>query len=54
MAYVPDSLSAPSAGTRRAIPGRSVLAPLGAVVVFLILWEALVWPPTRDTGSCSS
>jgi NitT/TauT family transport system permease protein len=48
MAYVPASLTAPgapSAGARvgRAIFSRAVLAPIGAVVVFLILWELLVW-----------
>lgn len=48
MAYVPTSLTAPdspSAGSRvgRAIFSRAVLAPIAAVVVFLILWEALVW-----------
>jgi NitT/TauT family transport system permease protein len=51
MAYVPDSLSAPaapSAGAGRPFLGRSVIAPLGAVVVFLAIWEAIVringWP----------
>ena len=48
MAYVPASLTAPappSAGARvgRALFSRALLAPLGAVVVFLVLWELLVW-----------
>jgi hypothetical protein len=45
MAYVPASLTAPdapSARAGRALLGRSVVAPLGAVVVFLAIWEAIV------------
>jgi len=53
MAYVPSTLTAPdspSAGARvgRALVSRAVIAPIAAVVVFLILWELLVqamdWP----------
>jgi NitT/TauT family transport system permease protein len=53
MAYVPAPLTRPDApsagaGRGRAILSRSVLAPLGAVVVFLVIWEAIVrvngWP----------
>jgi len=49
MAYVPDSLSAPNAerAPKKGIGGfllsRSVVAPLAAVVVFLIFWEFIVW-----------
>ena len=47
MAYVPDSLTAsrPAKGSGfvAALTSRAVLAPLAAVVVFLLLWEALVW-----------
>jgi NitT/TauT family transport system permease protein len=56
MAYVPDSLT-PSSGAADAPRGktlidrlthRAVVAPIAAVIVFLILWEALVrlngWP----------
>lgn len=46
MAYVPPPVS--GAGSRKGglaskLFSRSVLAPLAAVVVFLILWEAIVW-----------
>jgi NitT/TauT family transport system permease protein len=49
---VPESLTAPQTGEATAPRGkgvlgwltsRAVVAPLAAVVVFLILWEALVW-----------
>ncbi|EPX79526.1 ABC transporter permease [Salipiger mucosus] len=47
MAYVPASLSKPrpGAGQRLAarLTSRAVLAPIAAVIVFLLLWEALVW-----------
>jgi NitT/TauT family transport system permease protein len=52
MTYVPESLTAPQTGEATAPRGkgvlgwltsRAVVAPLAAVVVFLILWEALVW-----------
>ncbi len=50
MAYVPDSLSPPASGAPRVRSGivafltsRAVLAPVIAVIVFLVLWEALVW-----------
>ncbi|MDJ1006455.1 MAG: ABC transporter permease [Paracoccaceae bacterium] len=49
MAYVPTTLTAPDADAapKRRIGGfllsRSVLAPLAAVVVFLCLWEFIVW-----------
>ncbi|WP_082055927.1 ABC transporter permease [Ponticoccus alexandrii] len=50
MAYVPDMN--PKAATRggllKALTSRAFLAPLGAIVVFLLFWEALVringWP----------
>jgi NitT/TauT family transport system permease protein len=52
MTYVPETLTAPQTGEATAPRGkgvlgwltsRAVVAPLAAVVVFLILWEALVW-----------
>lgn len=52
MTYVPDSLTAPKTAAETAPSGkgisghffsRAVIAPIAAVVVFLILWEALVW-----------
>jgi NitT/TauT family transport system permease protein len=47
MAYVPETLTAekPPRGTGilGALTSRAVLAPIAAVIVFLILWEALVW-----------
>jgi len=51
MAYVPDSLSPPSSeparprggGVAGFLTSRAVVAPLAAVVIFLIFWEALVW-----------
>jgi len=52
MTYVPDSLTPPKS-TAEAVPAgkgiaghifsRAVMAPIAAVIVFLILWEALVW-----------
>lgn len=50
MAYVPEPVRSPggAAGAAgRSVAGfltsRAFLAPVGAVVVFLIVWEALVW-----------
>ncbi|MEM9248705.1 MAG: ABC transporter permease subunit [Pseudomonadota bacterium] len=50
MAYVPDGVAGPSAkgrGTRKTplgfLTSRALLAPVVAVVVFLVVWEALVW-----------
>ncbi|MGI1662941.1 ABC transporter permease [Palleronia sp. KMU-117] len=52
MTYVPESLSVPKPAGETRAPGtgvtgwltsRAVVAPLAAIVVFLILWEALVW-----------
>lgn len=50
MAYVPDSLTSPASGATRPRSGltafltsRAFLAPVIAVIVFLLFWEALVW-----------
>jgi len=47
MAYVPDSLTAErppkGVGFLGALTSRAVVAPIAAVIVFLILWEVLVW-----------
>jgi len=49
MAYVPTSLTAPDSdtGTKKRtanrIFNRSVVAPTAALIVFLALWEAVVW-----------
>ncbi|MDA0962670.1 MAG: ABC transporter permease subunit, partial [Proteobacteria bacterium] len=47
MAYVPESLTAArppkGVGFIGALTSRAVVAPIAAVVVFLILWEVLVW-----------
>ena len=44
MAYVPAPLPRTRAQSlREALLSRAVLAPIAAVVVFLLFWEALVW-----------
>ncbi|MEM0936826.1 MAG: ABC transporter permease subunit [Pseudomonadota bacterium] len=50
MAYVPDSLTAPTqeathakGGIAAFLSSRAVVAPIAAVIVFLLFWEALVW-----------
>ena len=47
MAYVPDPAAAPVVPKGRGMLGfltsRAVVAPIVAVIVFLLLWEALVW-----------
>lgn len=45
MAYVPEPLPRDSRGQTflKTLTSRAVLAPLGAVIVFLAFWEALVW-----------
>jgi len=49
MAYVPEPLSAPAPndksrrGFATGLVSRAVLAPIAAVILFLLFWEALVW-----------
>ncbi|MEM1430288.1 MAG: ABC transporter permease subunit [Pseudomonadota bacterium] len=50
MAYVPDNLAAPAAqparrrgGALAFLTSRAVVAPIAAVILFLLFWEALVW-----------
>ena len=44
MAYVPDMKMRSAGGSFvKALTSRAVLAPVAAVLVFLVLWEALVW-----------
>lgn len=47
MAYVPSSMTSPDATAKRGLTksllNKSVMAPLAAVVVFLCLWEFIVW-----------
>lgn len=44
MAYVPDlKPSTPGGSFLKALASRAVLAPIAAMVVFLVFWELLVW-----------
>lgn len=48
MAYVPEPLpdtdrASPSGGVLKFLTSRAVVAPIGAIILFLAFWEFLVW-----------